>query len=431
VIPNLTSGTVLARSYRLLHPIGEGGMGRVWVAEHIALDRRVAVKVMSEEAIATPMARELFDREARATAKVVSPHVVRVLDFDVTDDGFPFLVLELLTGETLEDRIVRDGPLSLGSAELVLKQVTHALAEAHACGILHRDIKAENIFLVGDDRTRIDVRLLDFGVALTKNTKALIQGPVGTLCYMSPEQIVAGEIDERSDLFSLAICVYYALTGRFPFDGSTLAEVGASLTRMCQPVTALRSDLPASLDTWFSRALARDPRARFSSATEMCDAFERPLHRHTPMTHETDVDVGDLVAAGVPRHHLGRWALAMVAAAAVVVGATHAREIEQRIAFAQAALTTDPDDELATLDRTPTALQLPQLGTAAALPSQFQATTRVASVAVVAHASTSAHGVKVAALAASAASSAPRPVATAAPTATGDPNDIPTFGGRE
>src|SRR2546423_5655113 len=138
----LQAGAVLARSYRLLHTIGEGGMGRVWVAEQLALDRRVAVKVLSDEVIQSKPALELFHSEARATAKVDSPHVVRVLDFDITEQGFPFLVLELLVGETLEERVQRMGGLPLDDVREMLEQTCHALSAAHGSGILHRDIKA-------------------------------------------------------------------------------------------------------------------------------------------------------------------------------------------------------------------------------------------------------------------------------------------------
>ncbi|HEY2365360.1 MAG TPA: serine/threonine-protein kinase, partial [Polyangiaceae bacterium] len=217
----LQAGAVLARSYRLLHTIGEGGMGRVWVAEQLALDRRVAVKVLSDEGIQSKPALELFHREARATARVDSPHVVRVLDFDVTEQGFPFLVLELLVGETLEERVLRMGALPLDDARAILEQTCHALAAAHGCGILHRDIKAENLFLQAG--RRVDVKLLDFGIALMKYASAgpRQMGPVGTPQYMSPEQMLGHEVDERSDLFSLGVCIYHALTGAFPYAGNS------------------------------------------------------------------------------------------------------------------------------------------------------------------------------------------------------------------
>src|SRR5690348_16187180 len=145
-------------------------MGRVWVAEQLALDRKVAVKVLSDEAIQSQAALDLFYREARATARVDNPHVIRVLDFDVTERGWPFLVLELLVGETLEDRVQRSGPMPLDDVREIVEQTHSTLSSAHDCGILHRDIKAENLFLQRSAGKRIDVKLLDFGIALFKTS---------------------------------------------------------------------------------------------------------------------------------------------------------------------------------------------------------------------------------------------------------------------
>src|SRR5439155_1343231 len=165
-------------------------------------------KVLSDEGIQSKPALELFHREARATPKVDSPHVVRVLDFDVTEQGIPFLVLELLVGETLEERVLRTSALPLDDARAILEQTCHALSAAHGCGILHRDIKAENLFLQAG--SRVDVKLLDFGIALVKNSSGdapTQMGPIGTPQYMSPEQMLGQNVDERSDLFALGVCV--------------------------------------------------------------------------------------------------------------------------------------------------------------------------------------------------------------------------------
>jgi serine/threonine-protein kinase len=325
-------------------------MARVWVAEHIALAREVAIKVIADEALHTPLARELFEREARATARVESRHVVRVLDFDFTEDGFPFLVLERLVGETLEERITRRGALSLDDARRLLAHIGDAVSAAHACGILHRDIKAENIFLVRTKDGSIDARLLDFGVAMTKSGRPLVVGTVGTAQYMSPEQMKGGAVDERSDVFSLAICVYYALTAMLPFDGESLAEVATALTRLCSSVREARPSLPQWLDAWFVRALARNRDERFSSVTEMCDAFERALarriDRRTPLTLE--VDVAPVVAAGVPRRRswIG-WTAACVAVCVAAVGATHPARVAplaHRVASLAMANPVDADE---------------------------------------------------------------------------------------
>ena len=281
----LEAGAVLARSYRLLHTIGEGGMGRVWIAEQLALERKVAVKVLSDEAIQSQSALELFHREARATARVDNPHVIRVLDFDVTEQGWPFLVLELLVGETLEERVQRSGALSVDDVREIVEQTCSALEAAHDCGILHRDIKAENLFLQRSLGKRVDVKLLDFGIALFKTGAhgAHQAVPVGTPQYMSPEQMLTVELDERADLFSVGVCAYYALTGTFPYQGDTVAEIGCSLSRGTYvPVTTLRPDVPPELDAWFGRAIAIRVDERFSSAEEMASAFARACRCDAP-----------------------------------------------------------------------------------------------------------------------------------------------------
>jgi serine/threonine protein kinase len=275
---SLVPGAIIAKSYRLVRPIAEGGMGHVWVADQLALERRVAVKVLTDEIIQTPEGRELFQREARATARVDHPHVVRVLEFDVTDDGVPYLVLELLVGETLEEHILAHGMLTVEATHELLRQTCDALGFAHECGILHRDIKAANLFLQKRSRgPEIDVKLLDFGIALRKNAPrpATI---AGTPQYMSPEHLNGEDVDERCDLFSLGVAAYYALTGQFPFPGDGAAEVAFGHAGGTFPrVTRLRPDVPAALDPWFSRALAIDRAERFMTASEMLEAFDEAL----------------------------------------------------------------------------------------------------------------------------------------------------------
>lgn len=325
---DIVAGTVLRHSYRLIEPIGEGGMARVWLAHHIALDRNVAVKLITNEAISDAETRARFELEARTTAKVESPHVVRILDFDFTESGLPFMVLELLVGETLEERILRAGPVSLGEAKQLLAQTIDALVAAHACGILHRDIKAENLFLQASHDRAIDLKLLDFGIALG-STKIDHFGPLGTPQYMSPEQITdAAALTAQSDLFSLGVCMYYALTGEFPFGGSTFEQIAAACLRgTFVPPTALRAALPAPLDAWFRRALALQPTERFSSPAAMRDAFVRasivPALRslkETPLALELDRPIAmgptDARSRG-PQWLLGGLALAACIAVAL------------------------------------------------------------------------------------------------------------------
>lgn len=288
---NLTPNTILANKYKLTRPLGEGGMGAVWVADHLHLDRQVAIKVISTRVLSEPTVRDRFETEARATAKVESPHVVQVLDFDYTEEGHPFLVLELLVGETLEQRISREGVLSVEEARELLEQTTHALAEAHRSQILHRDIKADNLFLIAKDG--LFVKLLDFGIAIRSDrasrsdsaVNAAELSPIGTPLYMSPEQTLAlGGIDERSDLYSLAVCMYYALTGDFPYCADSLAILAVNQQReeFTLP-SVLRKDLGPALDAFFMRALAFHAEDRFSSAEKMCEAFGKACDRRTEM----------------------------------------------------------------------------------------------------------------------------------------------------
>ncbi|HEY1957550.1 MAG TPA: serine/threonine-protein kinase [Polyangiaceae bacterium] len=333
----LEAGAVLARSYRLLHTIGEGGMGRVWVAEQLALDRKVAVKVLCDEAIQSQAALDLFYREARATARVDNPHVIRVLDFDVTESGWPFLVLELLVGETLEDRVQRSGPMPLEDVREIVEQTCSALASAHDCGILHRDIKAENLFLQRTSGKRIDTKLLDFGIALFKTSAhgAHQSVPVGTPQYMSPEQMLTVELDERADLFSVAVCAYYALTGAFPYTGDTVAEIGCALSRgTFVPASTLRPGLPIEVDAWFERTLAIPVDRRFPTAEEMASAFTQACRTEIPVDWAAPRPSGPAAGVAVevvdlPDLHDG-WPRAVwqtmgaIAALACVLVAVHA-----------------------------------------------------------------------------------------------------------
>ncbi len=343
----LRAGDVLADAYRLISLIGEGGMGCVWVAEHIALERRVAIKVITDEAIVHPQVRDRFLLEARATAKIRNEHVISVLDFNVTDEGQPFLVLELLTGETLEDRILRRGPLTLNDAQAVLEQTCSALTAAHSHGILHRDIKADNLFLQTSDRG-IDLKVFDFGIAFNKfkapvNRITAAQIPLGTPQYMSPEQIMAtDEITEHSDIFSLGVCMYYALTGVFPFQGSNFAEIAVACLQgnFVAPSTLVPS-LPVALDAWFSRALASERKARFGTPSAMRAAFAAAMPsrvvKDTPMAVEVDFDRPTLNLQKARKFRLG-WAIAgaAIAVLALSVSVQQARTMSVQLGETQA-----------------------------------------------------------------------------------------------
>lgn len=273
---NLESGQVLSGTLRLVKRIAEGGMGSVWLAEHLVLGTEVAVKVMARPWALVPGASARFLREARMTAKLRSPHVVRVLDCRRTEGDEPYLVLELLRGENLEQRVSRHGTLPLEEVRTIVEQTGRALACAHAEGIVHRDIKPENVFLERGEK--LCVKLLDFGVAKPTNKDECLDVdrlPAGTVQYMSPEHMFDPETtDERSDLFSLAAVAYFALVGRPPFDTESLEALYFAIDggAFDKPSTA-RPDLPPAIDAWFEKALAHAPGDRFSSAHELADAF--------------------------------------------------------------------------------------------------------------------------------------------------------------
>ena len=272
-------GFLVTDNVRLLRPIGEGGMGSVWVAEHIALDTEVAVKFMAPELATHPDAVERFTREARAAARMHSPHVVKMFDYGVSkDDGVPFMTMELLEGEDVEERVSRAGPLSLEETSCVVTQLAKALGEAHMLGIVHRDVKPDNVFLINSGG-ELFVKVLDFGIAKQlgrSQVRVTCSGTtIGTPIYMSPEQILsAKDVDYRCDLWSLAVVAYYCLTGRVPFPGETFGAVCIAIDRgRLEAPSRVRRSVPASVDAWFSKALCRDIEGRFQSVKEMSDAF--------------------------------------------------------------------------------------------------------------------------------------------------------------
>jgi eukaryotic-like serine/threonine-protein kinase len=279
LISGVGAGLLVGHNVRLKRVLGRGGMGSVWVAMHEALQTEVAVKFISPEIATNPEAVARFKREATAAAQLRSPHVVQVFDHGVTAEGVPFIVMELLEGEDLATRIGRFGRLAVADVVSIVSQACKALGRAHARGIVHRDIKPENIFLV-DTEGESFVKLLDFGIAKREDAglgMTTTGTMVGTPYFMSPEQVMsARDVDLRCDLWSLAVVAYNALTGRVPFFAETLGGLCVVIhAGKFLPVTSDHPDLPAALDAWFKRALARDPAARFASAKELAETFAR------------------------------------------------------------------------------------------------------------------------------------------------------------
>ncbi len=274
----LAPGSLITKSVRLERLLGRGGMGSVWIADHLALNVKVAVKVVLDGLQNDAGARARFVLEAQAAAQIRSPHVAQVFDSGLTDDDLPFIIMELLDGEDLDDRIERSGRLELIDVANVVVQACKALSGAHAAGIVHRDIKPSNIFLAkqGDD---IVVKVLDFGIAKHLDDASFSVTAtgimLGTPWYMSPEQIVSPKsVAFASDLWSLAAAAYYALTGEPPFSGETLGAVCLAISNgRYKPPSQRQPGLTPAVDAWFARAFAVDPGQRFASAREMANAL--------------------------------------------------------------------------------------------------------------------------------------------------------------
>jgi serine/threonine-protein kinase len=274
-------GQVISNRYRLLRQIGKGGMGSVWLAEHTALKSEVAVKLIASDLGRMSQVRARFLREAQLAARIKSAHVTQVHDYGVGDDGQPYIAMEYLVGMTLRDRLDHQSRLTRAQTARVVSHVCRALSRAHEAGLIHRDLKPENIFIVTESDDEI-IKVLDFGVA--KAADALADSGidptrtgaiVGTPFYMSPEQAQGLKtVDRRTDFWALGVVVFECLTGSRPFAAEALGPLIAKvLTAPIPPPSALSPDATPEIDAWMSRALARDPAARFSSAQELAESF--------------------------------------------------------------------------------------------------------------------------------------------------------------
>ncbi len=284
-------GVIIQNKYLLEAPLARGGMGSVWIATHRELAVRVAVKFMAPELAASDGGGARFEREAKAAAHLDSRHIVQIRDYGVAD-GTPFLVMELLKGESLEQRLARLHRVSLLDALAILHQLAKGLRKAHEVGIIHRDLKPGNIFIARTDDEDV-VKLLDFGIAKLSNmapdANATRTGMVmGSVHYASPEQLRSSkDADVRSDLWSVGVILFRMLVGGLPFRGHEIADV---IVKVCaEPIPTPRSmapDLPPEVDAFFCRALVRNPAERFQTIAELVDAFAALVeHARGPALH--------------------------------------------------------------------------------------------------------------------------------------------------
>ncbi len=268
--------------YRLREPIGAGGMGEVFLAEHELLKRPCAVKLIRPEVVLRAGTIDRFEREVRINATLSHPNTVEIFDYGRTEDGTYYYVMEYLPGMSLGELVERYGPLPPGRAVYLLRQVALALQEAHEAGLIHRDIKPSNIFAARRGGMDDVAKILDFGLvrpaATASSARTSDEGQIlGTPLYMSPEQASNSRpLDARSDIYSLGAVAYYLLTGRPPFDVPNAIEAIIAHARdPVVPVSKIRDDAPADLDAVVLRCLAKDPEERFPDAESVEIALGR------------------------------------------------------------------------------------------------------------------------------------------------------------
>jgi len=274
---DLLTGTVVAGKYRIDELIGRGGMGAVFRATNLAIGKRVALKFLCREAALDRDAVARFQREAEAASTVESAHIVQIFDSGTTDDGRPFLVMELLRGEDLRQRLRREGRLAPNDAVRIAAQVARALRRAHEAGIVHRDLKPDNVFLCERDDDPAFVKLVDFGISKVARREATADAltrrgvVLGTAFYMAPEQAQAlPDVDGRTDLFSLGAILYETLTGEPPHHGRVYESVLIDIcTKDAPPLRDRAPDVPEPLARVVHRALERDRARRFQTAEEL------------------------------------------------------------------------------------------------------------------------------------------------------------------
>jgi serine/threonine-protein kinase len=266
----LAPGQKLAQRFVLEKPLGEGGMGAVWLARDEKLGEAVALKVIKDTLLADPSIIERFKREVSAARRVMHANVVRLHDLG-EEGGQLFLSMEYVDGESLADRIRRRGPLPLEEVRTVAAQMCDALEAAHGAGVIHRDLKPANVLLTFQG-SGAQVKVIDFGVAKLAHLEGMTATSLilGTPEYMAPEQIRGKNVDARTDLYALGMILHEALVGKTPFRGDSPIAVGfAACTNTVPSLKTARADVPDAWDQFVRKALGKEPDDRFASAADM------------------------------------------------------------------------------------------------------------------------------------------------------------------
>ncbi|MDT7689411.1 MAG: eukaryotic-like serine/threonine-protein kinase [Acidobacteriota bacterium] len=287
-------GQVLAGKYRIEEKIDEGGMGCVYRATHVLMEKTVAVKVLHPALAADDKIVARFTREAKAASRISHPHAINVTDFGESDNGVVYLVMEYLKGRTLKEVVRSGGPMPLARVVEIVHQVSGALEAAHVEGVVHRDLKSDNIMLEEAAGGGDWAKVLDFGIAKIQQTAQSIHETdpgltapnliIGTPQYMSPEQCSqASDIDARSDVYSFGVIIYELLAGHVPFTADS--PTGVMMKHIQEPAPSIldeRKDLPASIGRVIARALAKRPEERFQSAGELYEALSVAATEEAP-----------------------------------------------------------------------------------------------------------------------------------------------------
>ncbi|HEX6533854.1 MAG TPA: serine/threonine-protein kinase [Gemmatimonadaceae bacterium] len=396
VVPGATDlvGQVIADRYRILERLGEGAMGRVFLAEHVKMGRRCAIKVMNRALMTDHEAIGRFNREATNASRVLHPNVAAIYDFGETSEGLIYLAMEVVEGEPLSAICDRERVLPIERAVDITRQITDGLTAAHDLGIVHRDLKPANIMVARAKDGRDVVKIVDFGIA--KGTEGERQEVtrtgfvVGTPEYMSPEQLAGGPLDGRSDLFAVGCILYKMLTGETSFAGTSIeSRIQRRLAGAPPRPRALNPDVPPWLDEVTAKALARDPDHRFQSATALRDALvmgmattsQRRLTMPVPLSRISRrfwfaagavAGVTALVSLGMSWHRADHDAAPSVPAAAGAAGAAAPSSVSLVTSPSASPPASAPADSAASAPGTPSPSAAARRGGADSLDAAAQ-----------------------------------------------------------